>query len=189
MTTVTGRRSRLGRGLLARVAALSALALMGLLTAAAPASAHAERLGSQPEEGARLKKAPTSISIDFTEPPTGDARLEVLDGCGDDVVQAVEVANRNITSPLQDGEPGDWKVTSTVVSGIDGHQTKDSWSFEVAGQKDCSQGGGAGEGGGEAAGDEQDDGSSLPVIPIALGAAGVLAVALLLRMLTGRSDD
>lgn len=158
------------------------VALAGLHT---PAFAHAERVSSHPEEGDRLKEAPSKVSIEFSEPPAADASLQVVDGCGNDVAGEVQVANQGISVPIDGGQPGKWKVDSTVVSGLDGHETRDSWTFSVGGKADCSQGGG----GGRARGGGDEDESSFPVIPVVIGAVVVLAVALLLRAVTGRSED
>ena len=156
-----------------------------IVTMSSVASAHAERTSSQPEEGARLDQVPTTLAIDFSEPPTGDAVLEVLDGCGNDVVETLNVQNQEISAELLEGQPGRWSVTSTVVSGIDGHQTKDSWKFAVAGKADCSE---AAAGSGERGPQEEED-SDFPIIPVVAGAIGVLVVAVLLRVMTGRSED
>jgi copper resistance protein C len=154
----------------------------------ATAHAHAERVGSDPKESAELPASPTQLSIDFTEPPTGDANLVVMDGCQNDVVRDIQVQNMRVSATLAEGEPGKWAVRSTVVSGIDGHQTRDSWTFTVRGEKDCSSArpdadrNRAGE-------NEEAEGSSFPVVPLAIAVLGVLLLALLLRALTGRSSE
>ena len=190
MIVQVGRRSRHVRGLLARLSLFGAVAAVILaVPLQTTAYAHAERIKSSPEEGAKLDEVPTQMAIGFSEPPTGDSNLEVTDGCGNDVIDELKVANQQVSASLTDGQPGKWNVRSSVVSGLDGHPTKDSWSFTVSGQKDCSAGGGEG-GGGRAGGDEDDaEESSFPVVPVALGALAVLAVAVLLRVLTGRSND
>lgn len=182
-----GRRSRASRGLLARLAfVVGAVGMMSALSIGV-AWAHAERLRSVPEQGTKLDKAPAELSIDFTEPPTGDANLVVMDGCETDVVQELQVQDTSVSASLAEGQPGTWVVRSTVVSGVDGHQTNDSWSFTVKGSKDCS----APSEATDQARDEGDseDESSLPVVPVAIGAVAVLGIALLLRALTGRSSD
>jgi methionine-rich copper-binding protein CopC len=148
------------------------------------AFAHAERLTSRPEAGADLQEAPTELAISFSEPPTGDSVVEVVDGCGNDLVQEVKVQNQDITAQLAKGQPGTWKVQSSVVSGVDGHPTKDSWRFAVAGEADCSQ-----RASGQTADGKEDDGGDFPVIPVVIGAVLVLGVAVMLRVLTGRSAD
>ena len=184
MTIAKGpRRVRGPRLLTIASAAVSCVCVL----LAGQAAAHAERVGSQPQPGTRAQDAPSSLTIEFSEPPTGDAVLEVLDGCGNDVVGELQVQNMEISADLSEGQPGRWEVASTVVSGVDGHQTKDSWSFTVAGSKDCSVAAPADEEG--VSDGEDDDSSSFPLVPVALGGLAVLGVALALRALTGRSED
>ena len=188
MTTVLGERSRLGRGFLTRLTLLLVAGLY-LIFAVMPtaARAHAERIASNPEANADLDAAPTNVSIDFTEPPTGDANLVVMDGCGNDVVDQITVKNMSVSGSLSEGQPGKWVVRTTVVSGIDGHETADSWTFTVKGQKDCSV---ANDEEPTSAEEEEDDyGSSFPVVPVAIAGVAVVGIALILRRLTGSSDD
>ena len=189
MTTVLGEGSRLGRGLLTRLTIVLIAGLyLAVGTMTTPARAHAERVASKPEADAKLSEAPTSLSIDFSEPPTGDANLVVMDGCDNDVVDEITVENMNVSASLGEGQPGKWVVRSTVVSGIDGHETTDSWSFSVIGQKDCSAPND--DEPTDAEGDDGDDeDSSFPIVPVAIGTLAVVGIALLLRRITGRSDD
>ena len=115
------------------------LVLGALLVHAAPASAHAERIRSKPDEGERASAPPAALRIDFSEPPIGDARFIVLDGCGNDVVEEIDAHGTTIDATLRDGQPGDWQVETRVVSGVDGHATSDAWSFSVRGSPDCSE--------------------------------------------------
>lgn len=109
-----------------------------LIFAAQPAAAHAELTSSSPREGARLAAAPSSLSIRFSEPPTVDAVLSVTDGCGDEVVDAVEVLNLQLDGDLSAGQPGVWEASFGVVSAVDGHPTRGRFSFRVSGPADCS---------------------------------------------------
>ena len=109
-----------------------------LLLHAAPALAHAERVRSKPDEGERVGAPPAALRIDFSEPPIGDARFVVLDGCGNDVVEEIDVQGNAIDATLREGQPGEWQVETRVVSGVDGHATSDRWTFSVRGSQDCS---------------------------------------------------
>ena len=145
------------------------------------AEAHAERQTSTPRPNSKLRSVPSAVSIQFSEPPTADSAVNVIDGCGDDVVDALEVANLGIDVDLVPGEPGSWTVRSNVVSGLDGHATKDSWRFNVSGTPDCSK-----EGPDRAADDPEDRGSSSKPVLIIVGVTVVVAlVALLIRRSTG----
>lgn len=166
-----------------RNTAIAAGAMVALLIQAGPAAAHAERSASKPKEGAAVAVPPQSLNITFTEPPTGDAVVEVVDGCDRDVVADVEVQNFEITAALSEGQPGRWTVRTNVISGVDGHNTRDRWTFEVQGEPDCSAPESAPPD--EAAGDddEEDGGGSSPLPLLLIGGAtlALVAVGLMLR--------
>lgn len=159
------------------------VACAGFLAHAAPASAHAERSASKPEEGARLSAAPSNLRITFTEPPTGDAVAEVLDGCGRNVATDVQAQNLEVDVELAPGQPGKWTVKTNVISGLDGHNTRDRWTFDVRGEADCSAPESAPP---QATGDEDEEGggSIVPLVAIVGGTLALVVVGLLLR---GRS--
>ncbi|HJR46250.1 MAG TPA: copper resistance CopC family protein [Actinomycetota bacterium] len=167
--------------------ALYLLVAAGLVLAqAAPALAHAERIGSKPDEGARVGAPPSGLRIDFSEPPIGDARFVVLDGCGRDVVQNIDVSGTTIDATLAEGQPGEWQVDTRVVSGVDGHATSDNWSFAVRGNADCEQEPVETTPPPEAGGDEDDEGGGSTFLLIfAAGTLVVIGLALALRRKTG----
>ncbi|HEX2195446.1 MAG TPA: copper resistance CopC family protein [Actinomycetota bacterium] len=156
-----------------------------LVLAAAPAQAHAERSASTPAEGARVGAAPETLQITFTEPPTGDAVAEVVDGCGRDVVTDVAVENLEMTATLGEGQPGRWTVNTNVISAVDGHNTRDRWTFTVRGEADCSAPESATPGGAAGDEEEEDGGSALPLLMVGGATLALIAVALVLR---GRSS-
>lgn len=131
-----------------------------------------------------MRTVPGSLQITFTEPPTGNAVVQVLDGCERDVVADLQVQNFEITAELSAGQPGTWTVQSNVISAVDGHNTRDRWRFDVRGEPDCT----APEDDGPAAGGETEDdegGSALPLIALGAGMVVLIAIALVLR---GRSS-
>lgn len=169
-----------------RKTALAVTVFVALLAQTGPAAAHAERSASTPKEGAAVAAPPKSLEITFTEPPTGDAVVEVVDGCKRDVVADVEVQNFEITAALAEGQPGRWTVQTNVISGVDGHNTRDRWTFQVRGEPDCSAAESAPPD--RAAGDDDDEGggsSSLPLLLIVGATVALVVVGLLLR---GRGD-
>ena len=149
--------------------------LVGLL--GAPAYGHAALTGSTPKAGAKLDSVPSTVEVNYAEPPTSDSKFSVTDGCGNDVARGVEVLNQTITADVSGGQPGDWKVEWSVVSAVDGHPTKDGFSFSVDGEADCDQA--------QEPQDEEDDGSdsssSFPVLPVAVGTVLIVGLALVLR--------
>lgn len=169
-----------------RKAGLVAAVLAAVFLQAAPASAHAERSASTPKEGATVAAPPKTLEITFTEPPTGDAVVEVVDGCRRDVVADVQVQNFDITADLAKGQPGDWEVRTNVISGVDGHNTRDRWSFAVRGQADCSA---AKTDAPEAADgpDDEDEGGGSGALPLLVIGGATLALVAVGLVLRGRS--
>lgn len=160
---------------------LLAATLVAVIAQTAPAHAHAERSASTPKEGAAVAAPPEALSITFTEPPTGDAVVEVADGCGRDVVADLEVQNFEITAALGEGQPGRWTVRTNVISGVDGHNTRDRWTFEVRGEPDCSAPATEGPAAGGDDEDEEGGSSALPLVLIVGATLGLVVVGLMLR--------
>lgn len=155
-----------------------------VLLPAVHALAHAERQSSEPEAGKTIDEPPLHLYINFSEPPTGDAKIGVTDGCGDDVVANFEVTDRTIHANLDAGQPGRYNVDTQVVSGLDGHETSDEWSFKVSGTKDCSAAppeDGTDDGGGE----EEDGGVGSTALLVAGGVVVLIGIAAAIRL---RSD-
>ncbi|MDQ4125674.1 MAG: copper resistance protein CopC, partial [Actinomycetota bacterium] len=156
-----------------------------VLAQTAPAFAHAERSGSTPKEGAAVAAPPEALNITFTEPPTGDAVVEVIDGCRREVVADVEVQNFEITAALAGGQPGRWTVRTNVISGVDGHNTRDQWTFRVRGEADCTA---AETTAPDATGDEEDGGGGGGALPLLLVAGGTVALVVVALLLRGRGS-
>lgn len=160
-----------------------------LFVAAGTASAHGGLGASTPEDGARLGKPPRRVSMTFSEAPTKDSVLKVVDGCRRDVVTATSVDGDELTGAIGDAQPGRWKASYRVISAEDGHLTKGTLSFTVGGKKDCNpdeadgttppEPPGEGDGGGSTAPPGED--GSFPVVPVAVGAAGLVIVGLVVR--------
>lgn len=121
------------RALGAALAGLLLFAATGLgATLLAPAaSAHSDLVSSDPEDGARLDRAPKEIVLTFNEPLLPDfVRVIVTnpDGeIGDLIVTGVDGATAVAKWP-QNLVPGDWTVTYRVVS-QDGHPVEGSIDF------------------------------------------------------------
>ena len=168
-----------------RAALLVVVVGVGVLGQGLPARAHAERSASTPKEGAAVGTPPESLQITFTEPPTGNAVVNVLDGCKRDVVADIEVQNFEITAGLAAGQPGRWTVQTNVISGVDGHNTRDRWTFDVRGEADCTAPKDDGPAAGEDEPEEEEGGSAFPLIALGAGTLVAIALALILR---GRSS-
>ncbi|MGJ7442464.1 copper resistance CopC family protein [Aquipuribacter sp. MA13-6] len=119
-------------------AVLTVLAVAGVLTAA-PASAHAEWLGSDPEEGSVLTELPAAVVMTYSEeiapdfvdtavvPPGGEPIPTVGTADGVDVV--VDLAGAADVVAVAD-QAGEWQLVARVVS-ADGHPVEHTTTFEV----------------------------------------------------------
>ena len=180
-----------GGGLRAVLPALctALLALALVLAPAAPAAAHDELLRSNPEAGATLEKAPTTLELTFSgEIQDIGGEIRVTDSRGTDVTRGtLAVQNTKVSQPLREGGDTDetYTVTWRVVS-QDGHPIEGTYTYMV------------GEGAGTTAspapvasgsqdsaaesGEETVTGTGIPswVLPVI---GGVLALILLLVIL------
>lgn len=162
-----------------------------------PATAHGDLQSTIPEKGSKLKRPPDHLIINFTETPAKQSVVSVKDGCKDDVVDVLEFEEKVAHIFLTEGQPGKWTVSYDVISAVDGHRTDGSYTLTVTGKSDCSGKGGSGPAdngtgpgnqaeGGDGSGDGGgEDESSFPVVPVALGSVGLIALALIARRLSG----
>jgi methionine-rich copper-binding protein CopC len=161
-----------------------------LLALAGPAGAHGGLEVSDPEDGARLSGAPKSVSMTFTEMPSNDSVLKVVDGCRRDVIRRTSATDHTLLGKIGAAQPGKWKASYRVISAEDGHLTKGAIRFTVEGKKDCTpddDGSGEpseepGDAGNDSAADPPgEEESDFPVVPVAVGAAGLLIVGVVVR--------
>jgi methionine-rich copper-binding protein CopC len=147
------------------------------------ALAHGELKSGTPKEGAVLKKAPKHAYLNFSEAPSPDSVLKVIDGCGNNVVEKLERFDITLHAELGAGQPGTWEMSFDVISDEDGHETQGSYEFTVEGKKDCSKdtasnGDGSAS---ESTGLDVVDDSSFPVVPVAIGAMVLIGGAIAVR--------
>lgn len=161
-----------------RAAMCYVVAALTTLCFAPAAWAHAAYNSSEPEPGARLDEPPGEITVSYAEPPTNQSTFQVLDGC-DRNVASFSVLNDTIEAEIGEAQPGRWRVEWSVVSAVDGHLTRDNFSFTVRGEPDCTQ---------VAAPDGPDDSSgsdgSGPLVPIAIATAVIVAIGAGVRLAT-----
>ncbi|MFD9317952.1 copper resistance CopC/CopD family protein [Streptomyces sp. NPDC060053] len=118
-----------------RMLVLLFLAVTGaLLTGAGPASAHAALTGSDPAQGVVVDKAPTQVSLTFSETVSmNDDSLRVLDPKGTrvDTGKPSEVSGTTYAVQLHSGLPdGTYTVTYQVVS-ADSHPVAGAYTFSI----------------------------------------------------------
>lgn len=165
----------------------------GLVVAFYAPSAHAHGVidAADPAIGARVQDPPESVVMTMTEAPAQGSIFLVTDGCDDEVSGLAQLSGDEVTIPIDAGEPGRWRVSFEALSSVDGHLVKGSYRFRVGGKKDCS----APETDTETPGEESpppvaegpgDEGSSFPIVPVALGTAGVIGIAVLARFMGTR---
>ena len=114
--------------------------MLVVLGVPAPGYGHGDLQSTSPEAGSTLRKTPKRVTITLTEAPTRGAEARAVDGCKKAVPAALSVEGSDIVLSLEGGEPGRWKVSYRAVSSVDGHQTRGTLAFKVAGTKDCAAG-------------------------------------------------
>lgn len=118
-----------------RALLLLLLAVIGaVLAGAAPASAHAALTGSDPQQGAVVSRAPTQVSLTFSEKVAmSDGSVRVLDPQGKrvDTGKATDLGGTTYGVKLHSGLPnGTFTVTYQVVS-ADSHPVSGAFTFSV----------------------------------------------------------
>lgn len=113
-------------------AALVALALVVL--GAAPASAHAELIETDPAEGAVVERAPDTVTLTFNEPVRLTSQeIAVYDAAGEQVAATSGANGTEVTVGLSgaaDLADGTYVVSWNVLSG-DGHPISGALTFSV----------------------------------------------------------
>lgn len=127
MTHPSGTRRRLRAAF-----AVACLVLLAVLGTAAPASAHASLVSSDPAEGEVLATTPDVVTFTFDEavslPPSG---VQVFDAAGDPVDADAASRDTEITADLPDAlDEGTYVVVWRAVS-ADGHPIAGSLTFSI----------------------------------------------------------
>ncbi|MFG2498291.1 copper resistance CopC/CopD family protein [Streptomyces sp. NPDC048441] len=122
-----------------RLLLVVAVLLGALLGTAAPASAHAALTGSDPKQGAVVDKAPSTVSLTFSEKVAmSDGSVRVLDPHGKrvDTGKASDLGSNTYGVKLHKGLPdGTFTVAYQVVS-ADSHPISGAYTFSVGAPSD-----------------------------------------------------
>lgn len=125
-------------GLATRVIAVAALlvaAVAGSVSVATPVQAHSFLASTDPEQGARLSRAPSAIGLQFSEEVAEPGiDIEVRTDSGEIVEQAVprvESGGHVVRLPLVDLANGIYVVSWQVTSAVDGHESAGEFAFAV----------------------------------------------------------
>jgi copper resistance protein C len=174
-----------------------------LLLIASPAWAHGDVVNRSPQDGATLGRAPRRVAVTLSETPVADSTLRVEDGCGRQVSEDVAVEADTIVARIGDAQPGRWNASWQAISAVDGHPTEGAWRFTVRGDRDCTpekpnkdatpeptegpaDGATVSHEGHNTATGADEDGSSFPMMPVALGAVGIIGLAVIARRFGAR---
>lgn len=115
-------------------AAVALVALALVLLGAAPASAHAELLETDPAEGAVVETAPESVTLTFNEPVRLTSQeIAVYDAEGEEVASSAAANGPEVTVGLSDAatmDHGTYVLSWNVLSG-DGHPIAGALTFSV----------------------------------------------------------
>lgn len=108
------------------------LSLALLLVGSGPASAHASLVGSDPEDGATLKTAPTTITFTFNENVGNPAYVSVTAPNGSKVeVTGVRATDNRVTGTVADvDQKGRYTAAYRVVS-ADGHPVEGTIQYST----------------------------------------------------------
>ena len=166
------------------------IALAFALALPVGALAHGTLESSVPEADSTVDEAPSEVTLTLAEEPAPGSRATVTDGCKKDVGQKARLSGNDMIVAVGDGQPGRWNVEYSSISAQDGHEVNGELTFVVKGRKDCSA---PDETPAETPGEIEpstssskpienpDEGSSFPVVPLAVGTVVVVGGALLLR--------
>lgn len=165
--------------------------VVAIAVPAGPARAHGDIEVAHPAQGSTVAEPPREVSVHLAEPAAPGSQLTVIDGCKDAVGSEPRIDGEMFTTAVSGGQPGRWRVKVRSISSIDGHLVRESFSFKVRGKKDCSV---AESPAGEDDADPNDevelgdpqpplenDETSFPIVPFALGTVVVVGLALALR--------
>ncbi len=126
------RGARAAHGLV--LACLSVLLVLG---SAAPASAHATLVGTDPAEGAVLEAAPEEVTFTFDESVIGvPAGIRVFDARGDEVDSSASVRDGRLVVALDEAVGEGTLVVLWRLVSTDGHPIGGSLSFSVGAPSD-----------------------------------------------------
>ena len=128
--SVFAKERGIGWRLLAATLGAAVLAVAGLVIGASPAWAHNVLKSSNPTDGERIARTPSSVVLTFDEPAIAlGTKLVVTGPEGPAQIGTPRLVDKTVTQDLQPGAPAgaytvDWRVTSA-----DGHPISGSFTF------------------------------------------------------------
>lgn len=120
------------------LSAASGFLLLAVL--ASPALGHAEFKASVPAEGATLDTPPSRVIASFTEPPDDASKLLVFDPCGERADRGTtQTTETQLAVETTARFAGVYQVQYNVLSDLDGHPERGSFSFRVEEGEECAE--------------------------------------------------
>jgi copper resistance protein C len=114
-----------------RLIVLVGLVIGGVLATGAPAFAHNELTGSDPEEGQEVEQAPDEIRLEFlASVDAANAEFDVSGPDGSVMADDAEVDGDVVLIPVEPGPAGDYEVDWRVLSS-DGDWVEGTVAFTV----------------------------------------------------------
>jgi methionine-rich copper-binding protein CopC len=155
----------------ARLVVTGGATLLLLVMWSAPAFGHAEFRTSEPAAGATIEAPPDRVVARFTEPPDDASKLVVVDPCGDRADRGpTQTFDTQLGVETSSRFAGVYEVQYSVLSDLDGHPERGSFTFRVAEGEECTE---------VAAGEDPVAESSLFDLPVGGFIAGIACAILI----------
>ena len=123
-----------------RLVLSAAAGLLLLAVLATPAFGHAEFKASVPTGGATLDTPPSRVIASFTEPPDDASKLLVFDPCGERADRGTtQTVDTQLAVETTARFAGVYQVQYNVLSDLDGHPERGSFSFRVEQGEECAK--------------------------------------------------
>lgn len=136
-----------------------------------PAFGHAEFRTSVPAAGATIETPPDRVVAGFTEPPDDASKLVVVDPCGDRADRGpTQTVDTQLAVETTSRFAGVYEVQYSVLSDLDGHPERGSFTFSVAEGEECAE---------VAAGEGPEAEGSLFDLPLGAFLAGIASAILI----------
>jgi hypothetical protein len=108
-------------------------ALVGVLLADAPASAHNTLVSSNPTDEQRVARTPSAVLLTFNEPAVAMGTQVIVTGpAGPVQLGAPQLVDNAVTQPLQGGAAAGAYTVSWRVTSADGHPISGTFTFTAA---------------------------------------------------------
>ena len=155
----------------ARLVITGGALLFLLIMWSSPALGHAEFRTSVPAAGATIEAPPDRVVARFSEPPDDASKLVVVDPCRERVDRgATQTFDTQLGVETTSRFAGTYEVQYSVLSDLDGHPERGSFTFRVTEGEECAE---------VAVGEDTEAESSLFDLPMGAFIAGIACAILI----------